>query len=444
MEKPSIFENLDIENYIPTIKQEIAHNAPQTFKLYGGAMGGGKSVWLCAEGIRLSMEYPGNVGYMCRKTYRDFKKTTLTTLMSMMPNKIIKAYNKVDGEIRLINDSLIILGDLEQVEKLKSLNLGWFGIDEGTETTDEVFLMLRSRLRLKLEKIQRYGLIASNPEPGWLKDRFVDPQMQGRPRPNHLFIPSLPRENPHLPDGYLEDLERDFPPIWRSKYLEGSWDVFESQIFKPDWLKRTDKMGEMAVHFVAVDPAIGESEENDETAICVMGIGYDDDTIHEIETRHGRWSFNDIVLQCESVYTKYKPDFFGVEYVAFQKALGDVLVSKGISVIPIKADRDKIRRAVSIQDMFEKGKVRINTYELEKQLLEFPKGRFDDLADAAIYVLRMVKNMSRGEYKKKVDRYASLKGIDKQFWKDHDDYMNKAMGKDRSELETELLEMIDR
>ena len=50
------------------------------YKLYGGAMGGGKSYALCAEGIALSYDYPANRGYLCRHELVSFKKTTLLTL----------------------------------------------------------------------------------------------------------------------------------------------------------------------------------------------------------------------------------------------------------------------------------------------------------------------------------------------------------------------------
>jgi predicted phage terminase large subunit-like protein len=446
MERSAGTDLLTIETYVPTKKQEIFHNAPQKYKLYGGAMGGGKSVALCVEAIRLSVEYPGNVGYICRKTFRDFKKSTLVTLMDLLPTSLIERYNKVDGEIHLVNGSLILCGDLEQTEKLKSLNLGWFGIDEASEASNELFLMLSSRLRMKLPNIQYYGLLTSNPEPGWLKDRFVDPQIIGRPKPNHLFIPSLPSENPHLPEGYLEDLIKEFPPLWRIKYLEGSWDVFDSQIFKPDWFHKSDlvngNLPEMAAYFVAVDPAIGESEDNDETSITTVGIDYDN-IIHEVETRTGRWSFNDIVMQCEAVNMTYKPDVFGVEYVAFQKALGDVLSSRGVPVAPLKADRDKVRRAIAVTDLMEKGRVKINTYKLQKQMLEFPNGEHDDSVDSMVYCLKMVKTMSQDNYLRKKDRYIGLDARSKEFWKSHDEEIQKILGNDETELEKELLGMID-
>lgn len=390
---------LSFEDYTPTDKQLLFHRSPKKYKLWGGSMGSGKSAALCAEVIRLSLKYPGNLIYLARKTLKDLKKTTLTTFFEMLPPKVISDYNKTDGLVTLKNGSQVLLGDLEHTDKLKSLNLGAYAIDEASEASEDLFLMLNSRLRRKILGIRYFGLLVSNPEPGWLKDRFVDPQLAGEPRPDHVFIQALTKDNPHLPEGYLEGLYREFPPLWRTKYLEGSWDVFESQIFKPDWIRPTEGTPEYAAKFTAVDPAISEHDEADETAIITLGIDYNG-MIHDIECVGGRWSFEKIVDNCEAVYKRHKPDYFGVEYVAFQKALGDVLNKRGVHVIRLKADTDKVRRAISVTDLLEQNRVRVSNQILQKQLLEFPKGSLDDYADAFVYALRMIKNFGQDKYKK--------------------------------------------
>jgi len=317
------------------------------------------------------------------------------------------------------------MGDLEQTDKLKSMNLGWYGIDEASEADEDRFNMLNTRLRLALPGIRRYGLLASNPEPGWLKDRFVDPQLLGQRKEDHIFIQALPTDNPHLPLDYIESLRRDLPPLWRLKYLDGSWEVFDAQIFRPEWLKPSKPMPskeDIAFRITAVDPAIGEKEENDETAIVTMGIDYNG-IIHELETVHGRWSFNTIVDNCMAVNARHNPEIFAVEYVAFQKALGDMLGSKGISVHALKADHDKVRRAISVTHLFEQDKVRVNTHALIKQMIEFPKGSHDDLCDSLVYTLRLFKQFSEEEFSKKSDKLRHLKeakdGASLLFWEEH-------------------------
>lgn len=237
----------------PTERQRAFRDDPAQFKLYGGSVGGGKSFALCAEALRLSLGFAGNRGFMCRHESTAFKITTLVTLLKlidevsklcgkkiMLPN----GHHKTDKTITFINGSQIMygsLGDTEDFDRIKSLEIGWFAIDEASETQFENFQMLKSRLRWKLPsatgkgKHPPYvGLLASNPEPGWVKDSFVTPQQLGEPLPGYSFIRALPKDNQHLPREYVNMLRTGNTPGWVKRYLDGSWDVFEGQVW-PDY-----------------------------------------------------------------------------------------------------------------------------------------------------------------------------------------------------------------
>ncbi len=208
-------------------RQAVFHAAPEIYKLYGGSMGGGKTWALCAEGIALSCDWPGNRGYVCRHELVSFKRTTLLTLQLLLErSQLIARHHQTDHYFELTNGSFIYYGglgdDQKGIEKLKSLELGWFAIDEASETSESFFFMLGSRLRLQIPGIQYYGLLASNPDPGWLKARFID-----RKLPDHIFVPALPTDNPKLPAGYVERLKELFPADWQKRFLEGDWGAFE-------------------------------------------------------------------------------------------------------------------------------------------------------------------------------------------------------------------------
>ncbi len=220
-------QDIDLElPYVPEDKQAEAHRAKERFVLYGGAVGGGKSVWLCNEGIQLSLDYPGNVGYLARHELASFRRTTLLTLEEFLPPQIVKNHSKYEQQFEFVNGSIIMYGglgdDQKAIERLKSMNLGWFGIDQAEETTESHFLMLASRLRLVLPGIRYKGLLTANPEPGWVRDRWIDHQ-----NPDHIFIPALPKDNSHLPPGYEANLRilYENQPALIAAWLDGSWDV---------------------------------------------------------------------------------------------------------------------------------------------------------------------------------------------------------------------------
>ncbi len=214
--------------YSATERQAAFHAAPQMFKLYGGAMGGGKTWALAAEAIALSCDYPGNRGYICRNTNVDFTRTTYTVLDKLLRDAglIAEHHKSSPSYYKLTNGSVIYYGGLDDSpdseERLRSFDLGWFAIDEASETQERYFLTLASRLRLKVPGIRYFGLMATNPDPGWIKARFID-----RKLPDHVFIPALPADNPHLPADYVARLRSIFPDDWQKRFVEGDWGAFE-------------------------------------------------------------------------------------------------------------------------------------------------------------------------------------------------------------------------
>ena len=106
------------------------------------------------------------------------------------------------------------------------MTLGWFGIDQADETTETHFNMLAGRLRLILPSIRYKGLLTCNPAPGWIKQKFVEQKLD-----NHVFIQSLPKDNPYLPEDYESGLRKIYPPEWVKAMLEGDWAAIESGNF---------------------------------------------------------------------------------------------------------------------------------------------------------------------------------------------------------------------
>jgi len=217
------------DKYKPIPKQQEASDCLAKYIFYGGAMRGGKSVWLVMELLRLLLKYPGNVGLLARWELAALKRTTLITLGLFWPEGVIKYQHKGDGIIDLPNGSRLYYMGLRPsslnnaLDRLKSLELGCFALDESTEVEKPYFDLLKTRLSLRLPdgSFPRYrGLLAGNPEPGWVAETFVE-----QTKPNHAFIPALPRENPHIPADYIESQKEDLPPELYEQYIEGSWDV---------------------------------------------------------------------------------------------------------------------------------------------------------------------------------------------------------------------------
>jgi len=317
--------------YRPTEKQCIAHTAPELYLLYGGAVGGGKSVFLSTEGIQLSLDTPNNRGLICRWENRIFKKTTFKTFQEFLPNEIVAQQNKAEQWYRLINNSEIYYGGLkpsagsDPLKHLGSLSLGWIAIDEAGEVPEDVFLMLCSRLRLKAPGIRYRGLLAGNPEPGWLKTRFIDQDL-----PDHRYVEALPRDNPHLPPDYEQRLRELYPEEWVLRYLESDWEaMLESYLVFPyKWVKAAmyRECEATSPKRMGIDIAAGGAN----MTVAVMRWGPVARIVH-------RSSFEDTMQTARElamVIEKYEPESANIDVVGLGKGPYDRLKEQGYPVLP--------------------------------------------------------------------------------------------------------------
>lgn len=244
----------------PHPKQVEFMNSSKREQLFGGAKRGGKSVALCQKIIALCLTFPGNKGILIRQNLTDLKDSTLVTFWSVCPPGIIAGHHQGDRKITFKNGSYFTyrgVGDADELEKVKGIDIGFLACDEPSEIAEAAYLMLLAQLNWRLPDGTRpayMALLACNPEPGWVKKRFVDVRHKDR-----VFIPSLAKDNPGLPLGYIQYLLDNFPAEWVEKYVNGSWEISEGMVFK-EWDDRVhilDIMPPMASmdHYGGIDHA---------------------------------------------------------------------------------------------------------------------------------------------------------------------------------------------
>ena len=81
----------------------------------------------------------------------------------------------------------------------------------------------------------------------------------------------------------------------------------------------------------------------------------------------------------------------------------------GLPVVLLRADRDKVRRAMSITDWLADGRVKINTPKLKRQMLSF-RGRDEknDLVDAFVHCVKMIRDYSSETFTKRKNKYKGM------------------------------------
>lgn len=206
-------------------KQMEFHSRPEMFKLYGGALGGGKTAAIINESIQLLLDYPGNFGLLMRKTWPSFRDTVFPQLEKFTPRELVASWNLTEKLIEFVNGSRLRYGGIgdspNDWQKFMGGEYGFIALDQAEEFTEQEFKMLATRLRLNLPGIRYYFLLTCNPSQGWLKERFIESH-----QPNHVFIPALPTDNlANLPPGYIENLKQILDENLANALLKGDWNA---------------------------------------------------------------------------------------------------------------------------------------------------------------------------------------------------------------------------
>ena len=284
---------MQIENLKLTRRQleaYLALNDPSVVDvMYGGAKGGGKSVFACwwgnmwanaivkKYGLKPSV-HPPHIGFMGRKQAVDFSGSTLQTWHEVVPEGSYELKGASDKHPKhiLINKTVAIdyggFDREETINKFNSAEYVFIIVDQAEELTQDDVSVLRAARRMKIagKELHYKGLFTANPAPCWLRGEFIlDPPVENR------FVQALPADNPHLPSTYVRMLQESFKhrPHLLQAYLYGNWDLLEGveQVIKESWIvqamSRTPDYWPYLKRYIAVDTArFGD----DETVILVM------------------------------------------------------------------------------------------------------------------------------------------------------------------------------
>jgi predicted phage terminase large subunit-like protein len=217
-------------------------------------------------------------------------------------------------------------------------------------------------------------------------------------------------------------------PLWPEKFslpdlmtLRNGMDVYdwsalyqqepilsEDAVFQSDWFKyftESDIYQKSLQVFVTVDPAIGQRETSDNTSIMVVGKDRLAPEWYLLEENTGKMDPGQIVDFLFFLKGKYKDNLVsvGIEAVAYQKSLlyyvneRMVKTEQYFDVQEIKAKGSKEERIKGLVPLFKNGVIlfRQSYKELEREFLQFPKGKHDDRIDSLSMQLQLMPQTKR-------------------------------------------------
>lgn len=231
--------------------------------LYGGALGGGKTLcllmWL-AQGV----DIPTYSAVFFRRTYAQLSKSNDSPL-----TKSHELYRPLGGKYKgsehkwtFPSGATIEFGHLpheDSVQNYQGPAYHRVAFDELTQFSENQYTYLFSRMRMLKDFPIRMGVRAASnpggPGHGWVKQRFITPAAEKHiqslgayqpspaglifwPTPNRAFIPARVADNPSLDvDDYVERLRSQLPAVLRMRLLNGDWSIVEDAVIRPDWLR---------------------------------------------------------------------------------------------------------------------------------------------------------------------------------------------------------------
>lgn len=202
--------------------------------LYGGAAGGGKSLFGCLWLIEMCQTYHGSRWLMGRAKLKTLKETTLNTFFDAASQLGITNqfnYNQQSGVITFYNGSEIILKDLflypsdPNFDSLGSLEITGAFVDECNQIVYKAWQIVKSRIRYKLKE---FGLIPKilgtcNPAKNWVYTYFYHAYKKQSIATYRKFIQALPTDNPYLPESYLKSL-LELDEVSKQRLYYGNWE----------------------------------------------------------------------------------------------------------------------------------------------------------------------------------------------------------------------------
>lgn len=165
----------------------------------------------------------------------------------------------------------------------------------------------------------------------------------------------------------------------------------DAQTFKKHWFKYYVELPDRVHTFGFIDPAISEADTADYTGFTIISVDTEQNWYVRYAHRE-RINPTELIDRAFRLCERYNVMTMGVEDVAFQRAIIHFAFeemkrrNKRIPITGVKRGSDKTKemRILGLVPRFEFGTIFMSQglHDLERELLEFPRGAHDDVLDA--------------------------------------------------------------
>lgn len=373
-------------NILITPKQRMYLQARSRGRIFLGGIGSGKTRILCYWAIRKALE--GKRGGIVSFSMGYMRRVVIPTML-----ECLAAYGMEypEWELRLGELKFVIFGveilmlSADEPNRLRGLNLNWFGIDEAREfKTVEVFEILIGRIRVGEDA--EWAICSTTKGRNWFFEIIRKEQLECAFQSGYASNEKLTVviqatwENTFLPKAYIAELKERYSSKMALQELEGQIVDFSAGVFYESWFEKKDPYWKPATGVRAWDLAGTIKTAADYSVGTLMA-----------KHSQGWYGMVDVVRE-KSLFPKAlivktalldgPGVVIAVEVVGMQVTIyNDLLADPRLANYKIKAVHpkgDKLQRALPLSSRVEQGIIRMcigtwNTVIIE----EF--GAFDGL-----------------------------------------------------------------
>lgn len=220
-------------------------------------LGSGKTHGMCWKAVTMALANPGFPGMLVLPTYpmlRDIARPTLQRVLRDAGVSYSEAKADWNFVLRIQGEPTEIrLRSGEHPDRLQGSNLAWMGMDEAGQLKDEAFTAAGARVRQGLF-LQRF--IGGTPEG---MTGFFYRETEGSPQPDTEVIRARTRDNPFLPEGYVERNLGHLSEAELEQYVEGRFVPAGGRVYRFDRTKHVKALPDMGGElFMGADFNVGK------------------------------------------------------------------------------------------------------------------------------------------------------------------------------------------
>lgn len=324
---------------------QYLNDTTKTQIFYGGSSSG-KSFYI-AQRVVIDIANGGRNYLVVRKTANSTRKSVVNEILKAIDRFQLTPYfrfNKSDGTITHANGNQILFAGLDDTERIKSISpmkgiITDIWIEEATETDYQDVKQLYKRLRGKSPHRKRI-IMTFNPilRTHWIYREYFgnwkDDKKEYRDK-NVLIVHTTYKDNNHLTQEDIDELENESDPYYFNVYTLGQWGVLGEVIFK-NWT--VQDLSEIRSAFDRFNNGLDFGFSVDPSALIRM----------HYDRKHGKLYILDEIYETEltnDALAEKAKEIIGTEYVtadsAEPKSIRE-LQQMGLRVIAAKKGKDSV------------------------------------------------------------------------------------------------------